>query len=47
MSGIMPDVRRSGRERLWQCTKASQRTRYLVIVNLLNGRSVADVVCAL
>jgi len=51
MSGIIQDVRWSGKERirrqLGQCTGASQRTRYLIIVNLLNGRSVADIVCAL
>ena len=51
MSGIVPELRRSDKERLCQrlgqCKKARQRTRYLIIVNLLNGRSVADVVSAL
>ncbi|HIE99204.1 MAG TPA: IS630 family transposase [Fuerstia sp.] len=30
-----------------RCTKARQRTRYLIIANLLHGRSVPDIVCAL
>ncbi len=51
MSGIVPNVRRSEKERLIQhlrqCTKATQRTRYLFIVNFLNGHSVAEIVCAL
>lgn len=51
MSGIVPELRRSDREwlcqRLRQCTKAGQRTRYLIIINLLNGRSVTDIVSTL
>lgn len=51
MSGIVPELRRRDKERLGQqlgrCTNVRQRTRYLVIVNLLNGRSVADIVSAL
>lgn len=48
MSGIVPELRRRDKEwlshQLGRCTKARQRTCYLIIVNLLNGRTVADVV---
>lgn len=48
MSGIVPELRWSDKERLCQhlgqCTERRERARYLIIVNLLNGRSVADVV---
>jgi transposase len=51
MSGIVPELRWSDKEWLFQqlgrCTKARQRTRYLIIANLLHGRSVPDIVCAL
>jgi transposase len=51
MSGIVPHLRRSDKERLrkqlgWRAT-ARQRIRYLIIINLLNGRSAADTACAL
>lgn len=46
MSGIVPELRRSDKEwlskQLARCTTAKQRTRYLIIVNLLNGRSAAE-----
>jgi transposase len=46
MSGIVPQLRRSDKERLrkqlGRCVTARQRIRYLIIVNLLNGRSAAD-----
>lgn len=51
MSGIVPQLRRSRKERLCrqlrQCRKAKERTRYLIILNLLNGRSVADIILTL
>lgn len=51
MSGIVPELRRSDKERLCRalgrCTNARQRTRYLIIVNLNIGRSVVDIVGAL
>ena len=51
MSGIVPELRRSDKEwlskQLARCTAARQRTRYLIIVNLLNGRSAAETTCVL
>lgn len=51
MSGIVPQLRRSDKERfskqLGRCASARKRTRYLIIINLLNGRSAADTACAL
>jgi len=51
MAGIVPELRHSGKERLCRnlgrCTNARLRIRYLIIVNLLNGHSVAKVVCTL
>jgi transposase len=46
MEGILPEVRYSAKERLEKglrrCVDARQRIRYLIIVNLLNGRGVTE-----
>lgn len=51
MTGIVPELRRSDKEwfsrQLKHCTNGKQRTRYLIIVNLLNGRSAEDTAAAL
>lgn len=51
MDGIVPYVRYSDKERVCkhmrQCRCATTKTRYLVIINLLGGRSPADTASAL
>ncbi len=51
MEGIVPEVRWSAKERLIRemrrCSNAKQKLRYLIIVNLLNGRTVVETVVAL
>lgn len=51
MQGIIPDLRWSDKERirkhLRQYREAALRLRYLIIVNLMNGRSVVETVDAL
>ena len=51
MEGILPELRWSEKERirkkLRECRDAGLKTRYLIIVNLLNGRSVVDTVKSL
>src|SRR5713226_6350981 len=46
MEGIVPELRWSAKERLIRqmrrCSDAKQKVRYLIIVNLLNGRTVAE-----
>ena len=46
MEGIVPELRYSAKQRLLkgtrQCRDAKHKTRYLVIVNLVNGRSAAN-----
>lgn len=51
MEGIIPELRRKDKERiknqLRKCRDASLRMRYLIIVNLINGRSVKGTQAAL
>lgn len=51
MSAIVPDLRWSSKEklrrRLRQCQTPLERTHYLIIVNLLNGRTAQDTAAAL
>lgn len=51
MEGIVPEVRWSAKERLIRemrrCSNAKQKLRYLIIVNLLNGRTVVETVKAI
>ena len=46
MEGIMPRVRQSAKERLLanmrSCRDAKLKTRYLIVVNLLAGRSADE-----
>ena len=46
MEGIVPELRWSAKERLIRqmrrCSDAKQKVRYLIIVNLLNGRTVVE-----
>jgi transposase len=51
MEGLLPELRWSDKERirrhLRECRNAALRTRYLIIVNLLHGRSVPETMLAL
>lgn len=51
MEGILPELRWSDKERIRNrlrgCGDAALKTRYLMIVNLMHGRSVAETVAAL
>ena len=51
MAAIVPELRWSDKERLRrhmkECSNAKQRVRYLIMINLLNGRSVAEIVSIL
>src|SRR5947199_260541 len=46
MEGIVPELRWSAKERMIRqmrrCSDAKQKVRYLIIVNLLNGRTVVE-----
>ena len=50
MEGIVPELRWSAKERLIRqmrhCSDAKRKVRYLIIVNLLNGRTVVETVGA-
>lgn len=51
MEGIVPEVRWSAKERLIRemrrCSDAKQKLRYLIIINLLNRKTVAETVAAI
>ena len=51
MDGIMPEISRADKRRLdsrcRKCKDGKLKTRYLIIVNLADGRSAADTARAL
>jgi transposase len=50
MEGIMPRLRQSAKERLLKnmrsCRDAKLKTRYLIVVNLIHGRTADEAACA-
>lgn len=51
MEGIVPVLRGSAKDRLYrhlrECREAKLRTRYLIIINLVHGRSPTETACVL